>query len=45
MKTILLLICAVSVIGCTVTVSPDGSKSGTLNGDQFLRAVEIYYTK
>jgi len=31
--------------GCTVTISPDGSKSGTVNGTQFLRAIEILATK
>ena len=45
MKTILLLISAVSVIGCTVTIAPDGSKSATVDGTQFLRAIEIISTK
>ena len=31
--------------GCTVTVAPDGSKSGTVDSASFLRAIEIISTK
>lgn len=45
MKTLLLLAALAGLTSCTVTISPDGSKSGTVNGTQFLRAVEILATK
>jgi hypothetical protein len=45
MKTILILISVFSAVGCSLTVAPDGSKAGTLDGMQFLRAIEILSTK
>lgn len=36
---------AVSLTSCTFTVSSDGSKSGSIDGGQFLQALEIYSTK
>lgn len=45
MKAITLLIVLAGLNSCTLTINPDGSKSATVNGEQVVRAIEIYATK
>lgn len=45
MLAALLLAAVMSLASCTVTWTPDGSKSATVNGEQVLRAIEIIATK
>jgi hypothetical protein len=47
MKTITYpLLCAIlTLTGCTVTVSPDGSKSATVDAPAVLKFLETYSTK
>jgi hypothetical protein len=40
-----LLIVVVILTGCTVTVSPDGSKSATVDAPSAIRFIEIIATK
>lgn len=35
----------VALTGCTATISADGSKSATVDGEQFLRAIAIIAEK
>jgi len=45
MKTTLLLIIAVSVVGCSLTVAPDGSRTWTMNGEQVGKALIVLSQK
>lgn len=45
MKTLSTLIALAGLTSCTLTISPDGSKSATVDGGQVMRAIEIYATK
>jgi hypothetical protein len=45
MKTLILIAALAGLTSCTLTVSPDGSKSGTVDSASFLRAIEIIATK
>lgn len=44
MKTIAIIAVLAGLTSCTLTVSPDGSKSATVNGEAVIRAIEIYST-
>lgn len=46
LAALLLAACwALVMCSCTVTVSPDGSKSVTIDGEQAIRAIEILNQK
>lgn len=42
---LILMTLVVALTGCTATISADGSKSATVNGEQFLRALTIIAEK
>ena len=45
MKTLLILAAIACLTGCSLTVSPDGSRTWSLNGDEAARAVIIISEK
>ena len=46
MKTIIAIALSVALsVACTITTQPDGSNSASLNGEGFIRAIEILSAK
>lgn len=45
MKLILIAITLAVLPGCTLTVSPDGSRTYSANGEQIMRAIEVIAEK